>query len=112
MGKLAIIASLGNESFNLASFAPLLGDRFQLVLGGSEIVDLILVEADGGRRGSDADADGAGRPPFSLVFRGPLEPVLPQRIYGFRNETLGSFELFIVPIGPAGEAMQYQAVFG
>jgi len=108
------MATLGTvEPFTLASFAPLLGDRFQLVLNGPDVIDLTLVEADGGRAGSDEQADaGAGRSPFSVVFRGPLEPVLPQRIYGFRNETLGSFELFIVPIGPDDDGMRYEAVFG
>jgi hypothetical protein len=48
---------------------------------------------------------------FSLVFYGPPHPVLPQRIYRFEHATLGSFDLFIVPIGPEGEAMQYEAVF-
>jgi hypothetical protein len=37
--------------------------------------------------------------------------VLPQRTYDFRNERLGSFELFIVPIGPEDGAMRYEAVF-
>jgi len=28
-----------------------------------------------------------------------------------RNDNLGEFEIFIVPIGPAGDGMQYEAVF-
>src|SRR4051812_12435941 len=108
------MATLGPvETFTLGSFTPLLGERFQLALSGSDVIDLTLAEADGGRPRSDEQADaGAGRSPFSIVFRGPLEPVLPQRIYGFRNETLGSSELFIVPIGPDDDGMRYEAVFG
>jgi hypothetical protein len=52
-----------------------------------------------------------GRLPFSIVFLGPLEPVLPQRIYRFEHEALGTFELFIVPIGPDESGMRYEAVF-
>jgi hypothetical protein len=100
------------ESFTLATFAPLVGDRFELLGCGSEVTDLTLAEVDEPRPGSNAGAEaGAGRSPFSIVFRGPREPVLPQRIYTFSHEKLGSFELFIVPIGPDDEGMRYEAVF-
>lgn len=47
----------------------------------------------------------------SIVMRGPLEPVLPQRIYDIEHPFLGDFELFIVPIGPDDSGMRYEAVF-
>ena len=62
---------------------------------------------------------GASRTPFSVVFHGPLEPVLPQGIYRLEHEQFGTLELFLVPIGPnevapgqAPTAMRYEAVFG
>lgn len=51
------------------------------------------------------------RQPFSLLFRGPLEPALPQRIYEVRNQEIGPLEIFLVPIGPDKVGMQYEAVF-
>ena len=61
----------------------------------------------------------ASRTPFSVVFHGPLKPVLPQGIYQLENEHFGTLELFVVPIGPnevaPGEtptAMRYEVVFG
>ena len=33
---------------------------------------------------------------------GPLEPVLPQAIYGLDHDALGHLDLFLVPIGPGG----------
>lgn len=51
------------------------------------------------------------RQPFSLTFRGPSNPVLAQRIYALENETLGTLEIFLVPIGPDKQGMQYEAVF-
>ena len=51
------------------------------------------------------------REPFSLLFLGPPRPVLPQRMYNFDFGELGSLEIFIVPIGPDGSRMRYQAVF-
>jgi hypothetical protein len=62
---------------------------------------------------------GASRAPFSVVFYGPLEPVLPQGIYRLEHEHFGTLELFVVPIGPnkvapgqTPTAMRYEAVFG
>jgi hypothetical protein len=51
------------------------------------------------------------RAAFSALFRGPIRPVLPQRIYRLTNETLGTLELFLVPIGPDADGMRYEAVF-
>jgi len=47
---------------------------------------------------------------FSLVFEGDADTSLPQSIYQLEGdgETL---ELFLVPIGPFGEGMGYEAVF-
>ena len=47
---------------------------------------------------------------FRLEFHGPLQPFLPQGIYPFQlgQERPG---IFIVPLGSAGEAMRYEAIF-
>ena len=58
-----------------------------------------------------ADAEEGQREPFSVLFRGPMEPVLEQQIYEVRNETIGSLEIFLVPIGPDKTGMRYEAVF-
>lgn len=54
--------------------------------------------------------DGDGRR-FTLLFHGPLTPVLPQRIYHFDHAAVGSFDIFIVPLGPEAGSMRYEAVF-
>jgi hypothetical protein len=36
---------------------------------------------------------------------------LEQRIYAVHHPALGAFDLFLVPIGPDGEGMRYEAVF-
>jgi hypothetical protein len=83
------------EDLTLATFADRLGETFR-VGEGSDTLELELAEASAGIGGQ-----GAGRAPFSIVFRGPLVPVLPQQIYRFDHQELGPFDLFIVPIGPA-----------
>jgi hypothetical protein len=56
---------------------------------------------------------GPRQQPFSVYFRGPRTPVLPQRIYRIEHHGMGSFDLFLVPIGPdpKGGWMVYEAVF-
>lgn len=55
--------------------------------------------------------DGYERQPYSLEFTGPLKPLLPQSTYKFQNESMGELDIFIVPIGPRGQAMYYEAIF-
>ena len=52
-----------------------------------------------------------GRVPFALIFRGPNDPVLNQGTYAVNHAELGEHSLFLVPVGPGKEGMQYQAVF-
>ena len=61
-----------------------------------------------------SDTMGTFRRPFSVLFHGPLDPVLPQAIYRLEQERFGALELFLVPVGPdeAATAMRYEAVFG
>lgn len=48
---------------------------------------------------------------FSLFFRGPLSPILPQQTYSLEHEKLGSLNLFLVPLGPEDGAMRYEVCF-
>ena len=48
---------------------------------------------------------------IAALFRGPMTPLLPQRIYPLEHAQLGVFELFLVPIGPDQHGMCYEAVF-
>jgi hypothetical protein len=48
---------------------------------------------------------------FSLLFRGPAEPQLAQCTYEIRHNTIGTFELFLVPIAADANHTSYEAVF-
>ena len=87
-------------------FLPRVGETFRVAETGA---DLVLAEAASlAVHGASA---GPRRAPFSLLFRGPKQPVLPQRIWALENEALGRLEIFLVPIGPDREGMQYEAIF-
>ena len=49
---------------------------------------------------------------FSLIFHGSTSDPLAQGLHEFRHPALGSFSIFISPIGlPGGERCAYQACF-
>lgn len=91
-------------AFTVATFSPRVGEEFRLHRDEGEAIPTRLVEAT-------AAGPGVHRDQFSLVFRGPPDMVLPQQIYRIDHDEMGSFELFLVPIGPDSEGMRYEAVF-
>lgn len=98
------------ESFTAATFTPHLGEPFRLQATAQESFTLLLGEVT--PLGPVPAADGPRRAPFSLLFHGPSSPVLPQRTYALEHDTLGAFDLFLVPLGPDRAGMRYEAVFG
>ncbi|HEX2091023.1 MAG TPA: hypothetical protein VHG28_01425 [Longimicrobiaceae bacterium] len=94
------------ETFTHDTFAGHLGEAFLIRLDDGNTIETRLAEARTWGSGSDGQ-----RVPFTLTFRGPLSPVLPQRIYRMENEGMGAFDLFLVPIGPDAGGMRYEAVF-
>jgi hypothetical protein len=97
------IGSLTHEQFEAC-----LKQAFVLDAGDDRIVETVLDEVSPkGAINPRSDR----RRPFSVIFRAPLEPLLPQQIYTLNNATLGSLSLFLVPIGPDGDSMLYEAVF-
>jgi hypothetical protein len=94
-----------------AKFATLVGQRFRLHVNDAKIVEVELIEVVQLPTHAGRGAAEAKRSPFSLVFRGPREFVLPQRIYPVEQESLGKAEIFLVPIGPDEIGQRYEAVF-
>ena len=89
------------------TFAGREGESFSIQFADATLdLTLAAVEPAPGEWGA-----GQGRTAFSVAFDGPTEHVLPQGIWPLDHEELGRIELFLVPLGPEGEAMQYEAVF-
>ena len=99
--------SAAPEQLTLARFQSTLQTTFRVQCGAEPAVGLVLVEATGGRK----QAAGGGDESFSIVFEGPADRPLPQRIYSLEHDTMGRFDLFMVPVGQKESAIQYQAVF-
>ena len=92
-------------------FEGRVGEQFVVSADSVAPVPMELAEATESTAPGGSGPQGQERLQFSLVFRGPLEPVLPQAIYGLDHEALGHLDLFLVPIGSAAGAMRYQAAF-
>jgi hypothetical protein len=99
------------ENLTVDAFQPRVGDTFRIRQPGSETeAELIEARALGGGP-ERADTGTRRRVPFSLSFRTSLAAPLPQRIYEVAHEEMGSYEIFLVPVGPDGRGMVYEAIF-
>jgi hypothetical protein len=96
------------DRLTVDTFTPVVGERLTLDADGSVPLELELVTAE--PVAAPPLADG-GRTPFRLLFRGPRDPVLPQRIYPLTHHSLGTLEVFIVPIGRNEVGTDYEAIF-
>jgi hypothetical protein len=96
---------------NYEDFAALVGQS--LVANFTDIgpIELEVVSAGPHLAGAPAtNADGQ-RTPFTVVFHGPREPVLPQHMYRLDHEATGPLDIFIVPLGRDADKTTYEAVF-
>ena len=48
---------------------------------------------------------------FSVHFRGPNTPRLPQQIYHLEHDQLGGFDLFLTAVAGDAQSTDYEAVF-
>lgn len=91
------------EEFIKDTFEPHLNASFKVYLGESRAPDLELIEV--------SDLKIKNPKNFSLIFRGPANVYLPQQTYRFEHQQMGSFELFISPVGRDEDGTYFEAVF-
>jgi hypothetical protein len=98
------------DQLTVADFGPHLKTAFRTHVEPGDVLELELIEAS---PIGPADGSTASRQPFSLIFRGPRERLLGQRIYPIEHPQLGTLEIFLVPLGPLGDpdGLHYQAIF-
>ena len=99
------------DELTLQAFMPLLHAKFHAVLPDERRAELELVEVESVRNSNRRTGPGLVQETFSLCFRGASGESLPQTTYVLEQESLGRFELFIVPIGQEDGCVRYQAVF-
>ena len=105
--------------FNLMTytmFAPHISQVFQVHLGEGKTVPIELIQA---KEKVIHEEDGRMGPgnipvrtdPFGLLFIGPGDLYLPQRLYAFSHPVMGKFTMCIVPVGKDSRGFIYEAVF-
>ena len=95
-------------SVNHEDFQACLGQTFTAMPGDGDALELELIQV---KSNGAFDPKVDARQSFSALFRGPLEPSLPQRLYGIDNATFNEQFLFLVPVGPDERGMLYDATF-
>jgi hypothetical protein len=102
------MAGLGWLTYD--DFAGREGESFAVTVGG-EALALELIEVTVSTEPGGPGPDGERRQQFSLLFRGPPAVALQQGSYPLRQSGRPDLELFLVPLGPDGFGMRYEAAF-
>lgn len=95
--------SIPSSPFTLAAFSAQRGTNF--TVAGLDGLALELFEA------TPLDSQAPDERRFSLLFRGPAQPVLPQATYTLEHAAAGALAIFLVPVGRDAQGVQYQAIF-
>ncbi len=99
------------EKLTREDFLPHIGSAFR-VEGATAFVELKLVEAlELGPKPPRLVKAGSRASAFSLRFRGPDQPFLPQQVWRLGHPQLGELRIFLVPIGREDDGFLYEAIF-
>ena len=93
------------EYLTRTAFELHLNTTFRMNVEGDEAIDLELVEAN------DKTPERFEGEQFSLIFKGPPEPYLPQQIYPLDHPAMGRLDLFLVPVDQKKDGFYYEAFF-
>jgi hypothetical protein len=99
------------EKLAFESFAGLVKTTFRVWIDAQDSLELGLSEITPRRVTSIGGKKAQAYENFTLVFLGPVNRLLSQRIYLFESAQLGRFELFIVPVGRNESHTHYEAIF-
>lgn len=97
-----MLDKLTHEDFN-----PRIGETFTATAEDGRRLTLTLQRVDTLPRSEDDK----GREPFSLEFTESSSAHVPQQTVEMQHEEMGSYPLFVVPLGPSEDGMRYEAVF-
>ena len=91
-------------------FSQHINTKFRLDVERVDPIELELVEVKT-YNNKDEPGEQGGMERFSVFFQGPLDAFLPQATYSLSHEKMGSFDIFLVPLGREEKSYSYEAVF-
>jgi len=92
------------DNYTIDSLTELVGSSFEVISNEKSPFTLTLKDVS-------VHVNTPNHQNFSLYFQGPLDHFLAQGIYQLDHPTLGSSELFLVPISKDSNGYLYEAVF-
>lgn len=92
------------EGLTAAAFTAQLHTTFRIHYGPAAVLDAELIDVE--------EREPTPRQiRFSVLLRGPREPILPQAIYRIEHAVLGTHDLFISPCEVDEDSTYYAMVF-
>ncbi len=85
-------------------FVSAVTSSFVMTVPSAPPVEVVLTEVSDRRVIGDTEN-------FSIVFAGPSDSPFEQGVVELTHGSIGSFEVFLVPIGRTAESISYEAVF-
>jgi hypothetical protein len=95
------------DDLTIDDFRDRVGETFSATADGGRTLMLTLDQVDALPR----PIGDKGRAPFSLEFHDAATDHVPQQTVAVEHADLGSFDLFVVPLGPGAHGMRYEAIF-
>jgi hypothetical protein len=100
------------ETFTIATFSGQEGSIFRLFLASGEALAATLLQVTAlSAKGPSGEELPRKRVPFSLIFRVPAPGRFEQKIYRLEHPIIGTFDLFLVPIGREPDGYRCEAIF-
>ena len=97
------------DSLTSDTFANLVGQTFRMRVDPATVLDVELTEVT--PRTHEPSASEGRRQQFSIVFRVPGAEAYPQGTFTFDHESIGTLDLFAVPVAQDERGIYYEAVF-
>lgn len=89
------------------TFTPHVNTTFRVQNEGATF-ELELTEVEPHKQGPPTEGM---RRPFTLIFKGPKDHVLPEGLHQLQNSATGPLPLYVIPIISMGDCQSYQVVF-
>ena len=93
-----------SEQLSRDNFAVNLNSVFRVQVAPGEACEIALIELRDGRASARQEQ-------FALTFRGPRDRFLGQGTFPVEHPVMGSFDLFLTPVGQEADGFLYEAVF-
>ncbi|TMD98317.1 MAG: hypothetical protein E6I76_04685 [Chloroflexi bacterium] len=100
----------GVDELSRMAFSGAVGSDFEVRIGALQTSTVKLESITDLALPAGVPAPGPGKEGFALLFTGPSKQGFAQGTYTLDHANLGSFPLFLVPVGPVGSSTSYEAV--